>query len=77
MENANPVDHGLGRVVILRRNSMNNSRLTRVMKTVRWLASGAILLQAGGCDFTTINEIAQTVFLGITAAGSIAILQNI
>ena len=56
---------------------MNDSRLTRVMKKVRWLASGAVLLQAGGCDLTTINEIAQTVFLGITAAGSIAILQNI
>lgn len=56
---------------------MNDSRFARMMKKVRWLASGAVLLQAGGCDFTTINEIAQTVFLGITAAGSLAILQNI
>ena len=56
---------------------MNDSPLTRVMKKVRLMASGAVLLQAGGCDLTTINEIAQTVFLGITAAGSLAILQNI
>jgi len=49
----------------------------RVMRVVKALASGAFLLQAGGCDLTTFNEFIQTVFLGITAAGSIAILQNI
>ncbi len=41
------------------------------------VAPGALLLQAGGCDLTAINEFLQTVFLGITAAGAIAILQNI
>lgn len=41
------------------------------------LASGAVLLQGLGCTFTQFNEFAQTVLLGVTAAGSIAILQNI
>ena len=53
---------------------MEGHRLVHVMKL---LASGVILLQVGGCTFTAINEFAQTVFLAITAAGSIAILQNI
>jgi len=47
------------------------------MRAMKVLASGAVLLQVGGCDFTTINDILQTVFLGITAAGGVAILQNI
>jgi len=49
----------------------------RVMRWVRILATGAVLLQAGGCDFAAFNEVLQTVFLGISAAGGIAILQNI
>ena len=53
---------------------MNESRTMRLMKKMRWLATGVILLQTTGCDF---NQFIQTVFLGITAAGSIAILQNI
>lgn len=53
---------------------MNGPRVVRVMK---WLAPGVILLQAGGCTLSALNELVQTVFLGITAAGSIAILQNI
>ncbi|MGB2986356.1 MAG: hypothetical protein WBE26_10780 [Phycisphaerae bacterium] len=53
---------------------MKGFRLVRVMKL---LAPGAILLQVGGCDLATLNEFVQTVLLGVTAAGSIAILQNI
>lgn len=49
----------------------------RIMRLMQWLAPGAILIQAGGCDVVAINEFLQTVFLGITAAGSVAILQNI
>jgi len=52
-------------------------RGTHGVRMLRMLACGAILLQAGGCDFTGFNELLQTVLLGITAAGSIAILQNI
>jgi len=36
-----------------------------------------MMLQVGGCTFWEINEFLQTVFLGITAAGGVAILQNI
>lgn len=49
----------------------------RVVRAIKALASGAVLLQIGGCDLTGFNEFLQTLFLGITAAGSIAILQNI
>jgi hypothetical protein len=31
----------------------------------------------GACDFDTVNSLLQTVFLGISAAGGIAIIQNI
>ena len=49
----------------------------RILRTIRVLAAGAILLQAGGCSFLDVNEIVQTILLGITAAGGVAILQNI
>lgn len=51
--------------------------MPRVMRTVKALASGALLLQATGCDIAAFNEFLQTTFLGITAAGAIAIIQNI
>jgi len=51
--------------------------LHRIVRSVQGLAGGFLLLQAGGCDLTGLNEILQTVLLGITAAGSIAIIQNI
>jgi len=35
------------------------------------------LLQMGGCDITGPLEVLQTIFLGLSAAGSIAILRNI
>ena len=53
---------------------MKNPCFLRLMK---WLTPGAILLQAGGCTLEMINELLQTFFLGITAAGAIAILDNI
>lgn len=53
---------------------MKTDRLLRAMKV---LAPGMLLLQIGGCDPVAFNEFVQTVLLGITAAGSIAILQNI
>lgn len=53
---------------------MKGSYFVRMMK---WLAPGIVLLQAASCDFASINDLAQTVLLGVTAAGSIAILQNI
>ena len=53
---------------------MTGRRMMRVMKMA---AAGAILLQASGCAFLAANEVIQTILLGITAAGSVAILQNI
>ncbi len=52
-------------------------RTFRFMRVMKIIGSGAVLLQVGGCDFTTFNDILQTVFLGISAAGGVAILQNI
>ena len=50
---------------------------TRGLRMMKALATGLILLQTGGCTFAELNELFQTVLLGVTAAGSIAILQNI
>jgi hypothetical protein len=47
------------------------------MRVLRLLASGAIMLQIAGCSTAQFFEFAQTVFLGITAAGAVAILQNV
>lgn len=44
---------------------------------MKWLTPGVILLQAGGCALAGLNEFLQTILLGVTAAGSLAILQNI
>ena len=48
--------------------------LNRLMKL---MIPGFLLLQATGCTFSAVNEGLQTILLGITAAGSVAILQNI
>ena len=53
---------------------MLNSRWFKAMKLI---GVGAMLLQAGGCTFLQFNELLQTVLLGVTAAGGVAILQNI
>ncbi len=55
------------------------------MKTARFMrffllvGSGAMMFQSTGCvdPLNTANDIIQTIFLGITAAGAIAILQNV
>ncbi|MFQ5592027.1 MAG: hypothetical protein ACE5HE_12745 [Phycisphaerae bacterium] len=52
-------------------------RVSRGLRWVRLLAGGALLLQTVGCSIIDINEFIQTVLLGVTAAGSVAILQNI
>lgn len=46
-------------------------------RLLKLLVPGFMLLQAAGCDLAAVNELVQTAFLGITAAGSIAILRNI
>jgi hypothetical protein len=52
-------------------------RSAKIVRRVQLVATGWVLLQAGGCSTAQMIELIQTVFLGITAAGSIAILQNI
>ena len=49
----------------------------RIMRAMKMVAAGAILLQTTGCDPLLFNEFLQTIFLGITAAGGVAIIQNI
>ena len=49
----------------------------RAVHFMKWLTPGVILLQAGGCNLTGLSDFLQTLFLGVTAAGSLAILQNI
>ncbi|MEK6676830.1 MAG: hypothetical protein AABZ47_14395 [Planctomycetota bacterium] len=46
-------------------------------RIARMAVCGAFLLQAAGCNFQAFNEAIQTIFLGVTAAGAVAILQNI
>ena len=53
------------------------------MRSLRWqralfvLGSGALLLQATSCSFTDVNEFLQTMLLGVTAAGAVAVIRNI
>ncbi len=50
----------------------------RMDRAIKLMATGAILLQAGGClGFNEFFQFVNTVLLGITAAGAIAIIQNI
>jgi hypothetical protein len=41
------------------------------------LASGGVILQFGGCTSTDAFDFIQTILLGITAAGSWTIIQNV
>ena len=51
----------------------------RIARALKLLASGALLLQASTCnfDFTSGFIAASTVLLGVTAAGAVAIIENI
>ncbi len=52
-------------------------RGSRMVRAFQFVATGLVLLQVGGCTTSQFLELVQTVFLGITAAGSFAIIQNI
>ncbi len=43
----------------------------------KMLITGTILMQTGGCDLGMINSIIQTIFLGITAAGSVVLIREL
>jgi hypothetical protein len=48
-----------------------------MVRAFQFVATGWVLLQVGGCTTAEFLEFTQTVFLGITAAGAVAIMQNI
>jgi hypothetical protein len=49
----------------------------RVMRVLATLVSGAIMLQLPGCQDATLLDFIQTALLGITAAGAVAIIENV
>lgn len=53
------------------------SKLPKFMRWCTMVASGGILLQAGGCDFTPFLQVLDTVFLGVAAAASYVIIKNV
>ena len=53
---------------------MSLSRLARAAAT---FISGAMLLQLPGCVDLNVFEILQTILLGVTAAGSLVIIENL
>ena len=53
---------------------MKNGRHLRLTMI---LGSGLVLLQGAGCTFEEVLNILQTGLLGVTAAGAVAIIQNI
>jgi len=48
-----------------------------IKRALKSLMAGAFLMQASGCTQAEFNEFLQTVFLGITAAGAIVIIENV
>ena len=52
-------------------------RFSRLLRLATALTSGAVMLQFGGCSSSNTFDFIQTILLGITSAGSIAILQNV
>jgi len=52
-------------------------RLRRCIRGLQLLVTGAMTLQASGCTTQEFFLFVDTVFLGITAAGSTALLHHI
>jgi hypothetical protein len=52
-------------------------KVSRILKVAKLAVSGSILLQVAGCDIFSILDFVQTGLLAVTAAGAVAILQNI
>jgi hypothetical protein len=49
----------------------------RLLRHTSLLAIGAVLLQAGGCTFQVLNDVLQTMLLGLSAAGAYEIIRNL
>ncbi|MCP4250933.1 MAG: hypothetical protein GY778_28180 [bacterium] len=52
-------------------------RFPRLWRSLTLFTSSAVLLQFTGCNTTDFFDFLQTILLGVTAAGSVAILQNV
>lgn len=52
-------------------------RFSRLLRLATMATSGAVMLQFVGCAPSDAFDLIQTVLLGVTAAGSVAILQNV
>jgi len=52
-------------------------RSTRILRALTMLTTGAVMVQFTGCDATGFFDVIQTILLGVTAAGSVAILRNV
>ncbi|NOT02225.1 MAG: hypothetical protein HOP29_16575 [Phycisphaerales bacterium] len=53
------------------------SKLVRLVRNAAMLGSAVIIFQLPGCQPASFLEFAQTVFLGVTAAGSLVIISNL
>lgn len=49
----------------------------RMDRAIKLIATGAVLLQSTGCGFQDFFQLVDTVLLGVTAAGAVAIISNI
>lgn len=49
----------------------------RLVRVAGALVSGAMIFQLPGCPDVTLFDVLQTVFLGVTAAGSLVIIENL
>lgn len=50
----------------------------RMHRAIKLMAAGVVLIQAGGClGFDEFFQFVNTILLGVTAAGAVAIIQNI
>ena len=51
-------------------------RKNQLVRLATMLATGACMLQFTGCDSSGAFDFIQTILLGVTAAGSVYIIQN-
>jgi len=52
-------------------------RFGRLVRWTKAVACGAVMLQFAGCTFQTFNEVLQTLLLGVSATGAIAIIREL
>jgi len=50
---------------------------SRFAKIAAMVASGAMMLQLTGCTDISLLQVLQTILLGVTAAGSLVIIDNL